>query len=539
MRRILASLVLALLCFVGVGGDSPAQGGFSKEKFPEHGLSFELAKRFEWLAIQPNEEWVVLQWVYEDSRRSKDREKEKRRSRRSSTFDPKLQVLRIDYVGDPGPSSPGGMGPSDDAPARGADGEDDEEEEAPPLPINSWRRYAEQRLENWEPLEVGRGRERDGYDATEYELRVKKGKSSYRGWAYVWEDVSRRTFVVLGWARSDEYEDMLDIWRKTAESMRFSEPKPDPDIVKWQRFYARRPKFKAPDYRIRVRKGLQGDWEAEDTENYIVIYNTKDQPLVRRILRDLESIRKEYLKLFPPAGEMTAVSTVRVCADRDEYMAYGGPGGSAGYWNWVTEELVLYDGTKREKGKKTDKLDTFIVLYHEAFHQYIHYSAGELSPHSWFNEGYGDFFSGALVKGGKVKKIAPNRWRVATIKKAVEQRKFTHWRDIIEYEQPQYYNPAKVGINYAQGWSMIYFLNTSKKAKRKWSGILPVYFETLKSTWKEELAKLEAKDEAEDDEKRYEGQLAARKAAVKAAFEGVDLDEIEEEWVSFVEELEP
>ena len=68
---------------------------------------------------------------------------------------------------------------------------------------------------------------------------------------------------------------------------------------------------------------------------------------------------------------------------------------SAGYWNSRTEELVLFDAEEHERGKRPDDSGTFIVLYHEAFHQYIHYSTGELPPHSWFNEGYGDYFSGA------------------------------------------------------------------------------------------------------------------------------------------------
>ena len=43
--------------------------------------------------------------------------------------------------------------------------------------------------------------------------------------------------------------------------------------------------------------------------------------------------------------------------------------------------------------------DTLAVLYHEAFHQFIFYSVGEVAPHSWFNEGHGDYFSGADVVG--------------------------------------------------------------------------------------------------------------------------------------------
>ncbi len=531
IRSYLAAL-LSIVGFVNGVELAAAQGGYSKEKYPEHGITFELAKNYEWLAIQPNEEWVVLQWTYEERRSGVRKDKPTAKSAA-----PRLQIVRIDYTADPGPTTPGGMGPSGGEPE--PDGEGAEEAEPVELPINSWARYLDQKLGRWEAIGGEQGKPRDGYEATEYELRLKKGKVTSRSWAYVWEKSRTRTFVVIGRCIEQDWDKQRKIWRRTAEKMRFAEPQENPDVVKWRRYYERKPKLKQPEYRIRVRKGLDGDWGFEDTENYIVIYNTKDQPLVRRVVKDLESIRKEYVKLFPAAGEIDAVSTVRICADNAEYMQYGGPRGSAGYWNWRTEELVLYDGTKREKGKKTDKLDTFIVLYHEAFHQYIHYSAGRLSPHSWFNEGYGDYFSGALIKGGKVKKIGSNRWRVGYIKRVVQRNQHTPWGEIIEYEQPVFYNRAKVGQNYAQGWAMIYFLNTSKKVKRheRWSQILDIYFETLKSSWKEELAKLEIEGKQDDEEARAAGQLEARKAAVKAAFEGVDLREIEAEWVKFVGEL--
>ena len=89
---------------------------------------------------------------------------------------------------------------------------------------------------------------------------------------------------------------------------------------------------------------------------------------------------------------------MRVCGDRKEYHEYGGPGGSAGYWNSGSEELVFYDASR---SKKIDD-DTVSVLYHEAFHQYIYYSVGNVAPHSWFNEGHGDYYAGADLKGAHV-----------------------------------------------------------------------------------------------------------------------------------------
>jgi hypothetical protein len=163
---------------------------------------------------------------------------------------------------------------------------------------------------------------------------------------------------------------------------------------------------------------------------------------------------------------------------------------------------------------------------------------GELPPHSWFDEGHGDYFSGAVVRDGKVQRIGVNPWRIRLAKYIVQSRMHVRWKDILQYEHKQYY--ANAAMCYAEGWSMIYFLRTSKEvAKREaWAKILPTYFETLKSAWSEELAKLEAMGKKDDKSARAEAGLAARRVALDRAFTGVDIDEIEGAWLNFVEKLE-
>jgi hypothetical protein len=282
-------------------------------------------------------------------------------------------------------------------------------------------------------------------------------------------------------------------------------------------------------------------WKAEDTTNFIVTYHTKDQPLLRKLLADLEAIHEKYVELFPPVSEITAVSTVRVCKDRAEYLAYGGWPGTAGYWNSQTEELVFFDAAADNKRERAEgREDTLSVLYHEAFHQYIHYSCGELPPHSWFGEGFGDFFAGARISAGKVKKIDVFDWRVATIKRAVAENKHVPWSAIIRFEQPDYYRPDRVHICYAQGWSMIYFLRTSPKARKhaQWSKILDTYFVELKADYGRRLEELKTNGMAEDEKSRAEAGVQAREHAVDRAFTDVDLSELEADWRKFVLELD-
>ena len=168
-------------------------------------------------------------------------------------------------------------------------------------------------------------------------------------------------------------------------------------------------------FRIQVRDALAKGWKASDTENFIVVYHTDNEKLINKIARDLEAIRPIYVDLFPPVKPVETVSIVRVCKNQDEYATYGGPPGTGGYWHPGNEELVFYDyaqtelETDEEEGRRLTDKDSLAVLYHEAFHQYIHYAVGEVAPHDWFNEGHGDYFSGGVIPqyGTRVTAIGP------------------------------------------------------------------------------------------------------------------------------------
>jgi hypothetical protein len=255
---------------------------------------------------------------------------------------------------------------------------------------------------------------------------------------------------------------------------------------------------------------------------------------------DLEVIRTKYVELFPPAAPIEAVSTVRVCKDREEFLKFAGiPKNSpvAGFWNVHTQELVFYNAVKDPRYPNASHEDGYIVLYHEAFHQYIYYSAGEIAPHSWFNEGYGDYFSGAKIGdlGTKVDKILVNPWRCGPIQRSIEKKEIAPLKELVRFEQPAYY--AKGHIYYPQGWSFVYFLNESKVAKKHpvWSKILPVYFKTLVSSYKDQLTKLGAKPAPDAV---AAAQVAARAAAADAAFENVDYAALQTAWEQFTLSLE-
>jgi hypothetical protein len=513
--RALAEIGLAL----ALSSAAAAQGGYTTEKYPDLGIELERPRDYEQIPTQPDEEFVVLYFAEELPRKPEDRR----------AIRPELWVLSIDFVPDPRP-----QGERDEAPPPGA-GEAEAVEA--PMPVNSLARWLE-RHSPWEIRRSQEGKPRAGWQVSAHTLSARKGaRGSEAAWSYVFEQPGVRTVAFVARCAESDFKEQERIWRHMAETCELSAPA-EVDVEKLRLKYARSD-LRGIDYRIGVRARMVRGWKAEDTENFIVVYHTRDQPLIRNLVADIESIRKEYVRLFPPASEITAVSTVRVCKDQAEYLAYGGMRGSAGYWNSATEELVFYDAAVKEKGKATsDDSNTFIVLYHEAFHQYIHYSAGELPPHPWFNEGHGDFFSGADVHGTKVRRIGVNPWRLGTIQTAIARRKSVPWKDILEYEQPQYY--ANPGLCYAQGWSMVYFLRTAPVATRhpQWSRILDTYFQELKADYARRLAELARQGAVDDHEARRTAGAQAREHALERSFEGVDLAALEDEWAKYIAKLQ-
>lgn len=283
---------------------------------------------------------------------------------------------------------------------------------------------------------------------------------------------------------------------------------------------------------------LPKSWTHSKSEHYVIVYDrsidTTTPGLIKRIGNQLERLRAQvYEVLFPPARPVTALSVVKVTQDPEQYRAYGGPDGSAGYWNWVSRELVFFC-------KSDDYNLTLDVLNHEAFHQYIFYAVGQVSPHSWFNEGHGDYFAGFNLVEGKFKpgKFA---WRQPTIREAIEGNNHVPLKEFLKYSQAEYYrrggqprNGGDVRQNYAQGWSLVYFLRTTKDP-----GYMPIldrYFESLKngvSAWRleeEERAKKEKR--APDELMPEERNQKIMEEALAAGFAGIDLDRLERDWIA-------
>jgi len=485
------------------------QIGYRTERHAELGLSLPVAIAYEPIPVPPDERFVVLAWA----------EKRPAKGLPPRELRPRMSLVWLDRVPEP----------------------DVHEESADlaaerPRPVNGPERWVELFHPGWSLGPAVEGRTREGWRAREHALVPRgAGATDRGGWLHAWTGKDR-TLLVMGECAFPDLREQVRLWRATAEGLRVFEPE-GAGLEDLRRRYAGR-ELADVERRIDARRRLVRGWKAEDTPHFVVVHDVSDGPLVRRVCNDLEALRARMEEDFPPVPGPSRVSVVRVCRDQAGYLAYGGSPPTAGYWNPETRELVIHDARRERKQLVSDDTDTFIALYHEAFHQYVHDAIGELAPHPWFNEGHGDWYSGAAIHGGKVASFAVHRWRVATIRRAVELGTHLSWERIVRFEQKDFLEDP--WLAYAQSWSMVHFLRSVSVASRRpgWARILPVYYETLKLAWARELARLLADGRGEDRVARWQAGWHARQEAADAAFEDVDWTEIERAWREHVGALE-
>ena len=349
---------------------------------------------------------------------------------------------------------------------------------------------------------------------------------------------------------SEEYyrRNWKDIFRKSISTFRLFEPE-EPTIRKEGEPEVDPTELKGDAKREYLKQAIAGSpgWYSIDTKNYVFLSNAKDKGFVKTLARNIEVLRaKVYEKLFPPQKEIDAISVVRVLDSQSEYYQYGGSPGSAGYWNSSLEELVLFDGFEGVT-KRDSKRFTQAVMNHEAFHQYIHYAVGDLAPHSWFNEGHGDYFAGMVVSGGGVS-TGTFDWRTNYLKQHLRDKKgLIPIRSLVRLPQREYYSNA--GLKYSQGWALIFFLRKVTNDKR-YREIPDIYFKYLS----ENIAAFRQKQEEDgngggssdvpglpgmkfvsfEDSEKVDQILSA---AVDKAFEGVDFEQLDREFVTWVNTL--
>ncbi|MEN8149827.1 MAG: hypothetical protein ABFS86_08385, partial [Planctomycetota bacterium] len=216
---------------------------------------------------------------------------------------------------------------------------------------------------------------------------------------------------------------------------------------------------------------------------------------------------------------------IRVCKEMKEYHAYGAPRGSAGYWSSGDDELVFPDLSRSKKEDKT----TIGVLHHEGFHQYIHYALAGNAPPIWFNEGFAEYFFCVSMKsrGKKLKFDKKHPMRTDFFKSRAGSGNYTPIRDFIWLSQGEHYRQS--GLHYAEGWALCTWMMRVTKNER-YRRIPMILFEEMQKAFVAQK---------EEGPRGFPGGGWGRgprgnpilKAATEKAFEGVDIDQLEKDFI--------
>lgn len=260
-------------------------------------------------------------------------------------------------------------------------------------------------------------------------------------------------------------------------------------------------------------------WTLLETEHYQV--QCALGPETTRKLAEHQEHMLTLYEQFMPTRRKLETFILKVFPDKKSYCEYSGfklDTSAVAYYNQGNKELVGYDcgfvfgkrtipdalHLRPSTGDElTDKdrqrigelcaaatdaytFDLANVLAHEGWHQYFHfYTVSWVPMPQWLDEGVGDYFFTAPqnMKDGKVAEykvggIFPHRLR--KIRRGLEEGDYTPFEPFIDIDQEAYYDPKRIGVNYAQGWSMVYFLLQNPNPTRR--ELIPRLIKDFKDT---------------------------------------------------------
>jgi tetratricopeptide (TPR) repeat protein len=211
-----------------------------------------------------------------------------------------------------------------------------------------------------------------------------------------------------------------------------------------------------------------GDSETRKKSKHFEVITDGGDKVADVMSENLERIYTIYEKVFPKIEKDDLVFPVIVYKDAAGYQQSGAPPGTGGYFSPYVKKLVFYwmgDGAKVQ--------DTLMVLYHETFHAFLDYYLEDATQ--WFNEGHGDYFGAwKWDESRKMMVLRTNWWRLDVIKNALRQNRHTPVKDLLQMTQQEMYNPQSVSVNYAEAWSLVYFMWNYQNGK--YAGLIRNYF---------------------------------------------------------------
>lgn len=223
-------------------------------------------------------------------------------------------------------------------------------------------------------------------------------------------------------------------------------------------------------------------WVLADSRPYVLIIEKSDKYSETARLDEIGTVLRELYQMF---YDTYAVKFNLTAMDNEVIMVFIFKDTESYREKTAVSQFAAahYDPTKESLMLPNDLHDMYGVVFHEGTHQLVDFAAklrGKIGGRPfWFEEGIatnfeaftrdkttGKFIIGALAG-------LPKDNYLNTIKTMIKQKTYTPFKQMISLtytEGARDPNPQQVAMNYAQSWSMVYFLYTydNGKYRSKW-----------------------------------------------------------------------
>ena len=206
-------------------------------------------------------------------------------------------------------------------------------------------------------------------------------------------------------------------------------------------------------------------WIKLESKNFTVI-GTADERDIRKLAISLEQFRHVVSLLFPQARIETSVSTTVFLFKTDRAFKPFKPQ----YEGKTKEDVSGYFLAFPDGNYIALSSENSIGGAHEViFHEYEHFVVRNNLPNApvWLNEGLAEFFSTFTTsaddrKGTLGAPIAQHVSRLRADKLLPLETLLT-----VTQKSPQYTEPGKAGIFYAESWALVHYLMLANESKRQ------------------------------------------------------------------------
>jgi hypothetical protein len=210
----------------------------------------------------------------------------------------------------------------------------------------------------------------------------------------------------------------------------------------------------------RKRKAVDLVWAEHKTKRFHLQYEqviTGD--FVHRVGQELEDILDQYIKIFKATPKEPF--KVQFLNNQNTFEQVGGDPSHPGFYSPGDKVLVLL---------QRPYYDLIPTVYHEAFHQYLHFYVGDgVEVPVWYNEGMAMYFEGMQRdEKTKAKDLDPrliDKRKIRMVQDALFTRTHVPIEKLIDLSHTDFHEKDKESLHYHQSFAVAYFLMESSRSK--------------------------------------------------------------------------